>query len=57
LEQTFRRAYGKEKMSLETRDTLLYGQLQEGLKYTLVESPAVTGARNSAWLLVMKNGD
>ena len=46
LEQTFRRAYGRENMSAETRDTLLYGQLQEGLKYTLVKSSAVSGARN-----------
>ena len=46
---------------LETTDTLLYGQLQESLKYTLVESPTVSGARNytehSAWLLAMRNGD
>ena len=46
LEQTFRRAYGRENMSAETRDTLLYGQLQEGLKYTLVKSSAVSRARN-----------
>lgn len=46
IEQTFRRAYGREQMSAETRDTLLYGQLQEGLKYTLVKSPAVSGARS-----------
>ena len=46
LEQTFRRAYGRENMSAETRDTLLYGQLQEGLTYTLVKSPAVSGARS-----------
>ena len=46
LEQTFRHAYGRENMSAETRDTLLYGQLQEGLIYTLVKSPAVSGARS-----------
>ena len=33
-------------MSAEIRDTLLYGQLQEGLLYTLVKSPAVSGARS-----------
>ena len=33
-------------MSIETRDTLLYGQLQEGLSYALVKSPAVSGARS-----------
>jgi len=46
LEQTFRRGYGHESFSVETRDTLLFGQLQEGLKYTLMKSPAVSGARN-----------
>ena len=45
LESVFRRAYGKEKLSVETRDALLYGQLQEGLKYDLLKSPAVSGAR------------
>ena len=33
-------------MSAETRDTLLYGQIQEGLTYTLVKSTAVSGARS-----------
>jgi len=33
-------------MSVETRDTLLFGQLQEGLKYMLMKSLAVSDARN-----------
>ena len=45
LESVFRRAYGREKLSVEMRDALLYGQLQEGLKYDLLKSPAVSGAR------------
>ena len=36
LERTFRTAYGRDKMSVETRDTLLYGQLQEGLRLQLM---------------------
>ena len=44
VEKTFRRAYGHEPMSDETRNTLLYGQLNEGLKYSLIKSPAVSGA-------------
>lgn len=32
-------------MSQETRDTLLHGQLQEGLKYELMRGPAVSGAQ------------
>ena len=31
MERTFRLAYGRESMSTETRDALLYGQLQEVL--------------------------
>ena len=45
LEQTYWRAFGRDKMSSETRDTLLFGQLQEGLKYDLVKAPAVSGAQ------------
>ena len=45
LEQAFRRAYGREPISTETRSALLQGQLQEGLRYALVTAPAVSGAR------------
>ena len=45
LEQLYRKAYGRDKMSGETRDTLLFGQLQEGLKYALMKAPAVSGAQ------------
>lgn len=40
-------AYGKESldgMSKETKETILYGQLQEGLSYYLLRSPSVSGA-------------
>ena len=46
LERTFRAAYGRDEMSVETRDTLLYGQLQDGLSLRLMQAPAVSGARN-----------
>jgi hypothetical protein len=42
LEKMFRTAYGREGMSQETREALLYSQMQEGL----MESPAVSGATN-----------
>jgi len=45
LEQTFRRAYGYDKICEETRNTLMHGQLQEGLKYSLMSAPAVSGAQ------------
>ena len=44
LERTFRVAYGADKLSAETRAAFLYGQLQEGLKYNLMNSPNVSGA-------------
>lgn len=33
-------------MSLETRQTILHDQLQEGLWYNLMKAPAVSGAQN-----------
>ena len=47
LERIFRRAYGKDKMSAETKDTLLYGQLHAGLRYRLMKAPAVSGAKGT----------
>ena len=43
-------------MSTETKETLLYSQLQEGLKYELMESPAVSGAQGyKALCLAVRN--
>ena len=39
-------AYGKDDMGKDTREVLLYGQLQEGLCYEIIKSPAVSGARS-----------
>ena len=33
-------------MLVETRNTLLYGQLQEGLKYELMKASAVSGTKD-----------
>ena len=44
LESVFRRASGREKFSVEKRDALSYGKLQEGLKYDPLKSPAVSEA-------------
>ena len=52
LEKTFRRAYGHENMSAETRAALLYGQLHEGLRYSLMKAPAVSGASSYAQLCI-----
>ena len=46
LEHTFKIAYGQDSMSQETRNTLLHGQLQDGLRYEIMKAPAVSGAQN-----------
>ena len=46
LESVFQTGFGREQLSNETREMLLYGQLQEGLLYSLMESPTVSGAQN-----------
>lgn len=52
LERTFRIAHGKGRMPVESKEALLYGQLQEGLLYKLIESPAVSGAQDYKSLCV-----
>ena len=52
LERTFRIAHGKTRMPIESKEALLYGQLQEGLLYRLIESPAVSGAADYKSLCV-----
>ena len=44
LESVFHIAYGWDKMSLETKEAILFGQLQEGLRMELLRGPAVSGA-------------
>ena len=56
LERTFHLACGRDKMLAETRDALLHGQLQEGLRQHLMEAPAVSGASTYSMLyLAAKN--
>lgn len=56
LERTFKIAYGRDPMSGETRDTLLHGQLQEGLRQEIMSAPAVSGAQTyKALCLAAKN--
>ena len=48
-------------MGLETKEAILYGQLQEGLHLELIKSPNVSGALTYRELCVsakkMKSGD
>ena len=41
LEQMLKLAYGRDKMSDDTHETLLHSQLQEGL---MIKAPAVSGS-------------
>ena len=44
LEKAFRIAFGNDKLSKETKETMLYGQMQEGLRLGILRSPSVLGA-------------
>ena len=52
LELIYQIAFGQDDLSAETRDVLLYEQLQESLSYSLIESisliesPSVSGAQS-----------
>lgn len=52
LEQLFKLAYGRDGMSEETRETLLHGQLQEGLRYEVMKGVSLghTSTKNYASL-------
>ena len=52
LERHFQIAYGSESLTTETRETMLHGQLQEGLRYDIMKSPAVSGALSYSELCV-----
>ena len=43
LERNFRIAYGREGVSTDARDALLYSQLHEGLRYEIMKAPSVSG--------------
>ena len=57
LERAFREAYGREPLSRETGDALLYAQLQDCLRYELLSAPAVSGALNYEQLCVAAKGE
>ena len=44
LERDFQIAYGSDKMGQETREVILHGQMQDGLRLQLMRSPSVSGA-------------
>jgi len=46
VEHYFQIAYGHDNLSVETREAMLFGQLQAGLKYSIMKSPAVSGCQS-----------
>ena len=57
LEKAFQVAYGRDDLGSETRDTLLYGQLYEGLRYALMQAPAVSGCQTYKALCIAAKGE
>ena len=56
LERCFQVAYGRDGLGEETRNTLLYSQMQKGLKIELMRAAAVSGAGSyQALCLAAKN--
>lgn len=56
LERAFHVPYGDDQLKSETRDMLLYGQLQEGLLRSLMRGANVSSALHIQGLLRMSRG-
>ena len=52
LERNFQLAYGRDDLKPETRETMLYSQLHEGLLLSLLKSPSVSGSQSYKELCV-----
>ena len=52
LERCFQLAYGHDNLKPETRETMLYSQLQEGLLLSIVRSPSVSGCQTYKQLCI-----
>ena len=52
LQRNFRIAYGRDGISAEARDALLYGQLHEGLHYEVMKAPGVSGVDSYSALCI-----
>jgi len=57
LERLFKLVYGHDSISAETLSTLLYRQLQQGLKHRIMEAPAVSGATDYQALCLAAKGE
>ena len=52
LERNFCIAYGRNGISTEVRDVLLYGQLHKGLCYEIMKAPGVSGVDSHSTLCI-----
>ena len=46
LERCYHLAYGRDKLTAETKEAILFGQLQAGLSYQILKCPAVSGSQS-----------
>ena len=57
LERCYQLAYGRDKLTAETKEAILFGQLQAGLSYQIVKSPAVSGSQSYKGLCAAANAE
>ena len=57
LERCYQLAYGRNKLTAETKEAILFGQLQGGLSYQIVKSPAVLGSQSYKGLCAAANAE
>ena len=57
MEHTFKVAYGRDSMLQKTRNVLLHGQLQDGLRYEIMKAPAVSGAQTYSELCLASRNE
>ena len=57
MEHTFKVAYGRDSMLQKTRNALLHGHLQDGLRYKIIKAPAVSGAQTYSELCLASQNE
>lgn len=57
IEKAYQVAYGKDSLSPDVRDALLYSQLYDGLQYEIMSGPAVSGSQSYQELCVAAKGE
>ena len=57
IEKAYQVAYGKDSLLTDTRDALLYSQLYNGLRYEIMQGPAVSGSQSYRELCVAAKGE